>query len=79
MIVLSTVLIKPYRFFSTPQKITVSPRTIQTAATNAAVKRRKRKGPRRLNKSNVAKSSLAQLDQDMEEYRATRDSQKSDQ
>ncbi|KAG0696594.1 hypothetical protein DFH29DRAFT_812790 [Suillus ampliporus] len=60
----------PNLFFSTPQKITVAPRTVQTAATKAVPRRRKKKGPRRLNKSNVTQKSLAQLDQDMEEYKA---------
>ncbi|KAG2128720.1 hypothetical protein DEU56DRAFT_818758 [Suillus clintonianus] len=53
-----------------PQKIVVTPRTVQTAGTKAVSRRRKKKGPRRLNKTNVAEKSLAQLDQDMEEYRA---------
>lgn len=52
-----------------PQKIIVSPRSVQTAGTKA-VSRRRKKGPRRLNKSNVSKKSLAELDQDMEEYKA---------
>jgi THO complex subunit 4 len=66
-------------FFSTAQKIKVAPRTAQTGATNAVVKRRKKKGPRRLNKSNVGSKSILQLDQDMEEYRASANGQKSDQ
>ncbi|KAG2139561.1 hypothetical protein BD769DRAFT_207114 [Suillus cothurnatus] len=49
------------------QKIVVSPRTVQTAGTKAVSRRRKKKGPRRINKSNA---SLAELDQDMEEYKA---------
>ncbi|KAG1776348.1 hypothetical protein EV702DRAFT_1109994 [Suillus placidus] len=53
-----------------PQKIVVSPRTVQTAGTKAVSRRRKKKGPRRLNKSNVTQKSLAELDQDMEEYKA---------
>ncbi|KAG1823565.1 uncharacterized protein BJ212DRAFT_1262234 [Suillus subaureus] len=52
------------------QKIVVSPRTVQTAGTKAVLRRRKKKGPRRINKSNVSKKSLAELDQDMEEYKA---------
>ncbi|KAG1862022.1 hypothetical protein DFJ58DRAFT_775985 [Suillus subalutaceus] len=52
------------------QKIVVSPRTVQTAGTKAVSRRRKKKGPRRINKSNVSKKSLAELDQDMEEYKA---------
>ncbi|KAG2049993.1 hypothetical protein BDR06DRAFT_960691 [Suillus hirtellus] len=51
------------------QKIVVSPRTVQTAGTKA-VSRRRRKGPRRINKSNVSKKSAAELDQDIEQYRA---------
>ncbi|KAG1745234.1 hypothetical protein EDB19DRAFT_1693269 [Suillus lakei] len=53
-----------------PQKIVVAPRTVQTAGTKAVSRRRKKKGPRRVNKTNVAQKSLAQLDQDMEEYKA---------
>ncbi|KAG2156804.1 uncharacterized protein EDB93DRAFT_1125721 [Suillus bovinus] len=52
-----------------PRKLVVSPRTVQTAGTKA-VSRRRKKGPRRINKSNFSKKSLAELDQDMEEYRA---------
>jgi THO complex subunit 4 len=59
--------------------MTVTARTAQTAATNAVVKHRKKKGPRRLNKSNIHPKTLAQLDQDMEEYRASADGQKSGQ
>jgi len=59
--------------------MTVTARAAQTAATNAVVKRRKKKGPRRLNKSNILPKTLAQLDQDMEEYRAGADGQKSGQ
>jgi len=64
---------------TTAQKFKVAPRTAQSGATNAVVKRRKKKGPRRLNKSNVGPKSLVQLDQDMEEYRASADGQKNDQ
>ncbi|OAX42449.1 hypothetical protein K503DRAFT_766807 [Rhizopogon vinicolor AM-OR11-026] len=64
---------------ATPHKISVTPRTVQTGATNAVARRRKRKGPRRLNKSNVTQKSRAQLDEDMEEYRAAADGQKSGQ
>ncbi|KAG1736078.1 uncharacterized protein EDB91DRAFT_534840 [Suillus paluster] len=54
-----------------PQKIAVAPRIVQTAATKPVARRRKKKGARRVNKSNVAQKSLAQLDQDMEEYKAS--------
>lgn len=59
--------------------MTLAARTVQTAATNVVGKRRKRKGPRRLNKLNIKPKTLAQLDQDMEEYRAGVDGQKSGQ
>ncbi|KAG1760773.1 hypothetical protein EDD22DRAFT_899712 [Suillus occidentalis] len=61
------------------KKIVVSPRTAQTAGTKATSRRRKKKGPRRLNKSNVSQKSLADLDQDMEDYKAAAGGQSGDQ